>query len=158
MRRARREVVDVLERHTPDRRLDQLLHVRKQRQGRLDRERHDARRAWRDRRREANALKRRWREARQLAQTQWSAAREAFSEMRVTSGEFRKARAIYERMRKEAARLRVDSQQALRACRAAGAVFFEARRQAMQADRQQEKLGVLRDELRAAEAAGSAEA
>lgn len=157
MRRARREVVDVAERHAPDRRLDQLLHVRKQRQGRLDRERNDARRAWRDRRCAAHALKRRWREARELAQTQWAAARAAFSEMRITSGEFRKARAVYERMKKEAAQLRVDSQQALRACRAAGAAFFEARRQAMQADRQQEKLGVLRDELRAAEAATSAE-
>lgn len=156
-RRGRREVVDVAERRAPDRRLDQLLHVRKQRLGRLERERNETRLAWRDRRRDANGLKGRWREAREQTQVQWAAARAAFSDMRITSGEFRKARAVYERMRKEAAQLHVDSQQAMRACRAAGADFFEARRRVMEADRQQEKLGVLRDELRTAEAAGNAE-
>ncbi|MPS30339.1 MAG: hypothetical protein E2576_02575 [Alcaligenaceae bacterium] len=157
-RGARREVADLPEPRAPDRRLDQLLHVRKQRLGRLERERNEARQAWREQRHGQRALKQRWRDAREQAQAQWMAARAAFSGMSITSGEFRKARAVYERMKKEASQLRVDCQQALQACRAAGTDFFEARRRVMQADRQQEKLGVLRDELRAAEAARNVEA
>lgn len=157
-RPARREVIDLPERKAPDRRLDQLLHVRKQRLSRLERERNDARNEWRSRRRGLNLLKRRWREARELAQAQWQSARTAFTEMCITSGDFRKAKAAYERMKKEASQLRVDCQEVLQACRAAGAVFFEARRQVMQANKQQEKLSVLRDEIRAIEAAANAEA
>ena len=155
--RKRREVIDVIEPRAPDRRLDQLLHVRKQRLGRLERERNEARQAWRDRRHGMRALKRRWLEAREQAQSQWMEARAAFSGMTITSGEFRKARAVYERMKKEASQLRVDCQQTLQACRAAGVDFFDARRRVMEADRQQEKLGVLRDELRAIEVARNAE-
>ena len=49
-RRSKREVVDVAEPKVPDKRLDQLLHVRKQRLGRLERERNEARQLWRARR------------------------------------------------------------------------------------------------------------
>lgn len=157
-RPARREVVDVPERRPPDRRLDQLLHVRKQRLTRLERERNEARNEWRTRRRALNGLKRRWREAREQAQLQWQSARASFSEMSITSGDFRKAKAVYERMKKEASQLRIDCQEALRVCRLAGAGFFAARREVMQANKQQEKLSVLRDEIRAIEAARNAEA
>ncbi|WEF32227.1 hypothetical protein [Pseudoduganella chitinolytica] len=46
-RRAKREVVDVPEPRRPDQSLARLLHVRKQRLGRLERERNEARQQWR---------------------------------------------------------------------------------------------------------------
>lgn len=155
---ARREVVDVAERRPPDRRLDQLLHVRKQRLSRFERERNEARLAWRARRSDLNTVKLRWRRARDEAQAQWLAARAAFSEMTITSGEFKKAKAVYERMKKLASQLRVEWQEVRQRCRAAGVSFFAARLIVLQANKQQEKLGMLRDELRAEEAARNAEA
>lgn len=152
-RGARREPVDVAERRVPDRRLDQLLHVRRQRLNRFERERNEARQAWRARRRELGALKARWRRARDEALAEWQAARAAFSDMTITSGEFKKAKAVYERMKQAASQLRVDWQEARLGCRGAGAAFFAARLAVLEAQRQQEKLGVLRDELRAQEAA-----
>jgi len=154
----RREVVDVAERRPPDRRLDRLLQVRKQRLGRLERERNEARAHWRRQRAEFRVLKQRWRQHFLQAQEQWMAARTAFLEMSITNGEFRRAKAVYERMKKEASQLRVDCRQLLHQCRQSGVVFFDARREVMQANRQQEKLGMLRDELRAAEDAANAEA
>jgi len=147
-----REVADVPEARPPDRRLDQLMHVRKQRLSRFERERNEAREDWRARRRDLAALKRRWCGARDAAQAQWQAARAAFSDMVITSGEFKKAKAVYERMKREASQLRVTWQEKRQACRAAGAVFFAARLVVLQAQRQQEKLGMLRDAVRAEEA------
>ncbi len=157
-RPSRREVVDVAERRPGDRRLDQLLHVRKQRLGRLERERNEAREQWRQQRRRFKSEKQRWRKLQDQALGQWAEARAAFSGMTITSGEFRRAKAIYERLKKEAAQLHVDCQQLARQCRAAGKRFFAARELVMQANRQQEKLGVMRDQLRAIEAALNAEA
>jgi len=157
-RLGRREVVDVAERRAPDRRLDGLLHVRKQRLSRFERERNEARQAWRAARRELAALKLRWRRTRDQAQQGWQAARAAFSEMTITSGEFKKARAIYERTKKEASGLRVEWNQSRQVCRGAGAAFFASRLVVLQAHMQQEKLSILRDEVRAREAALNAEA
>lgn len=151
-RPARREVVDVAEPRAPDRRLDQLLQVRRQRLSRLERERHEARLAWRARRRDLGSLKQRWRSARDAAQSQWQSARAAFYAMTITSGEFKKAKAIYERLKKQASQMRVEWHEVRQACRAAGARFFAARLVVLEANRQQEKLGILRDELRAQEA------
>jgi hypothetical protein len=155
---ARREVVDVPERRPPDRRLDQLLHVRKQRLSRFERERNEARQAWRKRRADLCSLKLRWRRARDEAQDQWKAARASFSNMTITSGEFKKAKAVYERMKQQASQLRVQWQEERQACRSAGTVFFAARVVVLQANRQQEKLGFLRDEVRAQEALRNGEA
>lgn len=155
---ARREVVDVPERRPPDRRLDQLLHVRKQRLSRFERERNEARQAWRAQRRALSTLKQRWRSAHRDAHEQWRASRAAYAAMTITSGEFKKAKAVYERMKKEASQLRVDWQEQRAACRVAGSAYFAARLVVLQANRQQEKLGMLRDEVRAQEAARNAEA
>lgn len=152
-RRGKREVIDVAERRLPDRRLDQLLHVRKQRLSRLERERNEALQSWRLMRKKLHGNKLRWRRAQEEAREQWEAARQSFTDMVITSGEFRRAKAVYERMKKEAIKLRLDCKEIARASRAAGQFFFEAQQMVQDANKQQEKLGVLRDELRAAEAA-----
>lgn len=149
-RPARREAADLPEPGTPDRRLDQLLHVRKARLGRLERERDEARLRWRERRQALSALKLRWRRTRDEAQAEWQAARAAFTAMTITSGEFKKARAVYERMKKSAAQLRVQWQELRPICRADGAAWFAAREVVRQASRQEQKMTMLRDELREA--------
>lgn len=146
-RTARREVADVPEPRPPDRRLDQLLHVRKQRLRRFERERNEARQAWRAERSDLAACKERWRHARDEAHAQWQAARTAFSQMTITSGDFKKAKAVYARMKQAASQLRVEWQECRQACRIAGAAFFAARQVVLEANRQQEKLGLLRDAL-----------
>ena len=92
-RRGKREVIEVAERKVPDKRLDQLLHVRKQRLSRLERERHEARQVWRRRREKFHAAKLRWREAVAKTQEQWQQARRQFLDMTITSGQFRSAKA-----------------------------------------------------------------
>ncbi len=147
--RARREVIDVAERKPQDRRLDQLLHVRKQRLSRLERERNDARRGWQQRRQKLHALKQRWRQAQQDTQLQWQQSRQSFLAMTISNGQFRMAKAVYERMKKETAQLYLDCQNELKRCREAGERFFAARQCVLDANRQQEKLTIMRDELRA---------
>ncbi|HWW05972.1 hypothetical protein [Collimonas sp.] len=147
-RRARREVVEVPERKIEDKRLDQLLNVRKQRLSRLERERNAARAAWRAERQALHDIKQRWREASHQAKEQWRQARAAFLAMSTTSGQFRKAKSMYERMKQDAAQLYMGCQEKLQRCRQAGKVFFEARQCVLEANRQQEKLSILRDEMR----------
>ncbi len=150
-RRGKREVIEVAERKVPDKRLDQLLHVRKQRLSRLERERHEARQVWRRRREKFHAAKLRWREAVAKTQEQWQQARRQFLNMTITSGQFRSAKAAYERMKREVAQFYLDCQNQLQRCREAGGKFFEARWAVLDANRQQEKLSLLRDEMRTLE-------
>jgi len=153
-RRSKREPVEVAERKPEDRRLDQLLHVRKQRLGRYERERNEARAYWRARRQALRRVKERRAALLREARQQWLEARQHFLDMAITSAQFRKAKAVYERMKKEAAQLYLDWRDELRACRAAGQAFFSACRQLLDASRQQEKLTVLRDDVRALARAG----
>jgi hypothetical protein len=148
-RRAKREVIDVAERKVEDRRLDQLLHVRKQRLGRLERERNEARNAWREQRQALRQSKQCWRNMLEQAKEQWQYSRRQFLQMTLTNGEFSKAKAVYKRMQQEAAQLYLACQEKLHRCRQAGAAFFEARRNVLEANRQQEKLVIMRDEIRA---------
>ncbi|AKU22907.1 hypothetical protein [Massilia sp. NR 4-1] len=149
IRRAKREVADVPEPKRPDRRLDQLLHVRKQRLGRLERERGTAREAWRSCRQSLRECKLRKREALQQAVQFWQEARASFLGMTITSGQFHVAKARYERMKEDAAQLNLRCQETVRRCRAAGTRYFAANEEVQRAQRQQEKLGILRDEMRA---------
>ncbi|WP_028100960.1 hypothetical protein [Pseudoduganella violaceinigra] len=149
MRRARREVADVAEPKRPDRSLDQLLHVRKQRLGRLERERASARDSWRSSRQALHGFKLRRREAVRQAAEFWQESRARFLQMTITSGQFHLAKERHARMKEEAASLYLRCQEAVRECRMAGARYFEARAEARRAQRQQEKLGIMRDELRA---------
>ena len=157
-RAGKREVIDVAERKPQDRRLDQLLHVRKQRLSRLERECNEARRYWREQRSALQTLRQRRREILELAYTQWTAARQAFMSMVITNGQFRKAKAVYERGKQEAAQLYLDCRQQAHSCRRAGTDFFEARQRVREANRQQEKLGILRDEMQALAMAQNTEA
>jgi hypothetical protein len=148
VRRARREVVDVPEPRRPDQSLARLLHVRKQRLGRLERERNEARQLWRAGRARLRQCKVARREAVQAADGFWQSARASFLEMVTTSGDLRKAKATYARMKEEAARLYLAWQEELARCDAAQRCFFDAAARVLAANRQQEKLGILNDELR----------
>lgn len=147
-RRARREVVDVPEPRRPDQSLARLLHVRKQRLGRLERERNEARQHWRACRAMLRERKLARRQAVTAAHEFWRAAREGFLRMTTTSGDLRKAKATYERMKEDAARLYLDWQEELARCDAAQRTFFDALACVLAANRQQEKLTILNDELR----------
>lgn len=147
-RRAKREVVDVPEPRRPDQSLARLLHVRKQRLGRLERERNEARQHWRAARATLRERKEAWRHAVDAAHRFWQAARASFLQMSTTSGELRKAKAAYERMKEEAARVHLGWREQLNCCDAAQRMFFEALERVLAANRQQEKLGILNDELR----------
>ncbi|RAM67033.1 hypothetical protein RB25_07490 [Herbaspirillum rubrisubalbicans] len=150
-RRPRREVIDVPERKREDRRLDQLLHVRKQRLGRLERERNEARQAWRASRNQLQQARQLWRDMLARTQEQWQQSRREFMQMTLTTGQFNRAKALYKRMQAESAQLYLRCQEWVERCRQARAVFFEARRKVLEANRQQEKLSVLRDQMRAQE-------
>lgn len=149
MRRGKREVVDVAEPRRPDRSLDQLLLVRKQRLGRLERERSSARESWRASRQALHDYKLRKREAVRQAAQFWQEARARFLQMTITTGQFHLAKARHARMKDEAASLNLRCQEAVRESRFAGARFFAARDEARRAQRQQEKLGIMRNELKA---------
>ncbi|HJV73237.1 MAG TPA: hypothetical protein VJ654_03370 [Noviherbaspirillum sp.] len=147
-RRPRREVIDVPEQKVQDQSLDKLLKVRKQRLERLERERKEAREAWRKQRVELHDQKQAWRDAVQAYKDFWQEARASFYRLNLTSGQFRKAKAIYERMKKDAAQSHVECLEAVARCKKGRTQFFEAKRRVLQAHRQQEKLGILRDEIR----------
>lgn len=148
IRRGRREPIDVPERKAEDKTLDKLVHVRKQRLERLERERREARESWRAARAELREAKERWRQKRQEATDFWKQARSEFFTMAISSGQFRKTKAVYERLKAEAADLRVACLEQVNTCRQAGTEFFKARLCVLQANRQQEKLSILRDEMR----------
>jgi hypothetical protein len=148
IRRGKREVIDVPERKVEDKSLDKLLHVRKQRLERLERARSDARNAWRATRLDLREKKEEWRRADRETREFWQNARTEFFRKTITSGEVRKAKATYERMKTEAAGLRLHCDHAVNDCKTARAEFFAAREQALQANKQQEKLTILRDEMR----------
>lgn len=147
-KRGRREVIDVPEPRRPDQSLARLLHVRKQRLGRLERERNEARQQWRAARATLRERKEAWRLALAAAHDFWQAARDSFLQMSTTSGDLRKAKAAYERMKEEAARVHLGWREQLGRCNAAQRTFFAALERVLAANRQQEKLGILSDELR----------
>lgn len=146
--RSKREVVDVPEARVMDRSLDRLILVRKQRIDRFERERSAALASWRAERVKLKELKVRWRAALREANRFWQEARAEFFSMTITSGSFRKAKAIYERMKLQASQLRLECREAVVPCKDARLEFFNARRRLLDANRQHEKLGMLRDEIR----------
>lgn len=147
-KRGKREVIDVPERKVQDRGLDKLLNVRKQRLERLERERSEAREAWRKARADMRAAKERWRFAHKEAVAFWQQARADFFRLATTSGQLRKAKGIYERMKAQASELRLECNEFVKRGKTARTGFFEARRRALEANKQQEKLTILRDEIR----------
>ena len=150
---ARREPVEVDEPRAPQRQLDPLLALRRHRATRLEQERLKARADWRAQRAALRAAIARWRSASTHADQAWQQARQAFFAMSCSSGQLRAARAAFERMQREAAALRAGACQAAGASRQAGRAFFSARAGYRQAQRQQEKLQAVCDELLRAGAA-----
>lgn len=150
--RRQREVIDVPEAVKPNRSLDKLIALRKQRLQRMERERNEARQAWRAERASLRTEKERWRAALEQAREYWRAARAAFLGMTITSGQFRKSKAIYERMKMEAADIRVECVQCAARCKEKRAAFFDLRRRCVEANLDHERLNILRDEMIAMEA------
>ncbi|HEY8023269.1 MAG TPA: hypothetical protein VIF60_01795 [Burkholderiaceae bacterium] len=147
VRRPKREVVDVVEAPRKDDGLGHLLQIRKQRIERFERESVLARGQWRNARATLHAAKERWRDAKRDAAEFWRCARSDFLRMNMTSGDFRKAKAIYERMKETAAQLHLECGEAIGPCKKIRAEFFTAKKSANEATRQFEKLGILRGEL-----------
>lgn len=146
--KARREPVDVAEPRPQDKTLDKLLGVRKQRLDRLERERRDSREAWKAARIGFRDAKLRWRAAFQSTKEYWAQARKEFLAMTTTSGQYQKSKAVYERMKQAATDERVRCLEWLEKCKTRRAIFFAARECVLTANRQQEKLTIMRDELR----------
>lgn len=146
--KSKREPIEVAERKPEDKRLDKLLGVRKQRLNRLERERKESREAWREARAELREAKLQWREAVQAAKDYWVKARRDFLTMLTTSGQYQRAKAVYERMKQEAADERIRCLELLEECKGKRNLFFSARERMITANRQQEKLTIMRDELR----------
>ncbi|MES2743024.1 MAG: hypothetical protein V4754_19035 [Pseudomonadota bacterium] len=149
-RPARREPVDVLEPRKPDRQLDQLIAVRTHRISTFERARLRARQSWRLERAGLRRAAQDWRDAVEQSQQCWRDARAEFFAMRSTSGDFRRAKAVYERMKRAALELQAAAVRAVEPCRDARRAFFTARDQLREAQRQQEKLTILRDQIKLA--------
>lgn len=148
VRQSRREVIDVPETRPADKSMDMLLRLRKQRIERFEQERLIARQKWRQQRAELRDLKERRRQALQDAKDFWQQAREQFFSMVTTSGEYRKAKAVYERMKQSAAELYEQCLDTVNSCRSSRTAFFDACKTLNAARLQHEKLGMLRDEIR----------
>lgn len=146
--KSKREPVEVAEPKPEDKSLDKLLGVRKQRLDRMERERRDALTGWRMAREDLREAKLAWRAALESTRQFWAQARKDFMSMNTTSGGYQKSRAQYERMKLAAADERMLCLQALDQCRVRRGMFFAARARVLGAKRQQEKLTIIRDELR----------
>jgi hypothetical protein len=147
MARGKREVIDVDEPKKEDNGLGQLIAVRKQRIDRIELEVVKARQEWRAARKALHDVKLRWRSAVKEADDFWREARADFFRMNTTSGEFRRAKGTYERMKGQASKLKLESQEAVVPCREQRTAYFSARERLVTVKRQYEKLGILRDEL-----------
>ena len=143
----RREPVEVDEPRAKNRQLDPLLALRRHRVTRLEQERLQARARWRAQRGALRDAIASWRAASAHAGAEWQQARQAFFAMSCTSGQFRAARAAFERMQREAAALRAGACVAAANGRQAGRAFFGAMAIYRQAQRQQEKLQAVCDQL-----------
>jgi hypothetical protein len=147
-KRSKREVVDVIEPKAEDKSLDRLIGVRKQRMDRLERERREAREAWKARLAELHETARQWRAAKQAATDYWLDVKAGFLNMVITNRQYQQAKAMYEHMKEEAADCYLHCHEAIAACRAGRDAFFAAKLTVIQANKQQEKLSILRDEIR----------
>ena len=148
-RQAKREVIDVPEKRPQDKTVDVLHRVRKQRLDRFEQERLQARTQWREARADLREAKQSWRQAKQDAKDFWQEARAGFFGMVTTSGEFRRAKATYQRMKDAAAQRYVECLDVVKRCKETRSGFFEAGVRLREGQREYEKLGMLREELRA---------
>jgi len=146
--KSKREPVEVIEPKPMDKSLDKLLGVRKSRLDRMERERKDSQERWRGARRRFREAKDGWRASVQATKDFWAQARKEFMSMQTTSGQYQRAKGAYERMKEESASLRVTCLEMLEKCRTTRSAFFEARERVLTANRQQEKLTIMRDEMR----------
>lgn len=126
---------------------DRLIAVHQNRLRRLERERLDARSAWRDARTQLRRRKEHWRNAVDDAKRYWHDARAGFLKMVITSGQFRQAKAVYERLKLEAAEMRLEAVEMVPRCRQAEQAFFDLCRRLAHERLHVEKLRIASDEL-----------
>lgn len=154
----RREPVEVAEPVRPDRRLAELGRLRGLRTGAAEREQQVLRGAWRGQRAALRTAIAAWRAAEERLHKEWQEARAAFFAMRSSSGQFRAAKAVYERARRDSALARAAAQGQAGECRDAGRRFFEACERLRAARKRQEKLAMLDQELKRVQALAQADA
>ncbi|MES2075947.1 MAG: hypothetical protein V4462_10070 [Pseudomonadota bacterium] len=153
-RRATRQAADVAEAPPPERGLEALCEVRRRRLERLEGERRAARAHWRALRLVLREAARRRRAALRDAEEDWGRAREQFFGMLATSGQFRRAKAAYQDRRDEAGVMRQACRDHAAGARLAGRDFFAACLRVREARLRRERLAMLRDALRLADAGG----
>lgn len=143
----RREPVELPEPARPDPRLAELGRLRALRSASAERQQQALRAAWRRERAALHEATGAWREADRRAHHEWGEARAAFFAMRSTSGQFRAAKARYERACADSALQRAALHQAVDACRVAGRSFFAACAALRAARKRQETFALLEQEL-----------
>ncbi|AWL03531.1 hypothetical protein ACFOHT_05675 [Massilia oculi] len=147
-RQHRREPVDVKDPARPDPRMAELGRLRQLRTASAEREQLARRAAWRTARAALHAAVAAWRAGEARTMRDWQDARAAFFAMRCSGGQFRAAKAAYERGRREGAVARAAAQEQVGACRADGRRYFAAGEEVRRARKRQEKLRILDGELR----------
>lgn len=146
--RQRREPVDLADPARPDPRMAELGRLRTLRTASAEREQLALRGAWRAARQGLHAAITAWRAGERQTQHDWQEARAAFFAMRCSGGQFRAAKAAYERGRREGALARAAALAQAADCRADGRRYFAAGDAVRQARKREEKLRILDGELR----------
>ena len=146
--RHRREPVDLPEPARPDPRMGELGRLRALRTAGAEREQLALRKRWRQERAALRQAVEAWRAGERRTRDDWQAARAAFFAMQCSGGQFRAAKAAYERGRQGGALARAAAQEQAAGCRASGRRFFAAGEALRQARKRQEKLRILDQELK----------
>lgn len=146
-RRGPREAVDVPEEGKKDKRLDELIAVHEHRLFQLERERQEARAEWREVRYSLREMNGRSKKAFEDTREYWEKKRAGFFSMVITSGEFRKAKSVYERLKQEAMQLRLKARETVPECRTAKERFFATAQKLIVERLHIEKLKIMRDEI-----------
>lgn len=144
----RREPVDVPDPARPDPRMAELGRLRTLRTASAERAQLAQRGVWRAARESLRAQVAAWRAGEEKTLQDWLDARAAFFAMRCSGGQFRAAKAAYERGRREGTLARAAAREQAGVCRSDGRRYFAAGEEVRRARKRQEKLRILDQELR----------
>lgn len=142
-----REIAEFSALRKPDTDLGQLISLRKLRIDRLEHEHNELRVKLQQAKSELHVKKMRWRAAVRASFEFWQSARQEFFMMSTTSGQFRQAKARYERMKKDASQKRLECIELLRPCLEKRKDFFLTKKNLNEARHQHEKLLLMQEQL-----------
>ena len=143
-----REVQDVPEPVRKDCPLDKLVRIRRQRIEKSERDCLRARQHWRECRRQLRQQSQGSKDAESRAQQCWKKARKDFFDMSISSGQFKKAKAVFKKMQATAAEMRALAHAAVDESKLARTAYFKAKVNLAEARKQAEKLDLMSEELR----------